>query len=75
MDRYDARDFERCRLLISERVWWDDPDEVCSSLGILGKSSFVGKRCSVHKTSYMISDLCAGDVLADFDNVPGEVTA
>ena len=58
-----------------ERVLRYDPNKVCGGLNILGERAFVRERGAVYEAGDVVPHSGAGDVLADFDDVPGEVAS
>ena len=58
-----------------ERILRHDPNKVCGSLDILGERAFVRERRAVYEAGDVVAHFRAGDVLADLDDVPGEVAS
>lgn len=71
----DARAAESSGLIVADCVLGNDPNKVARGLDILSKRALVRERATVHKARNMVANLRACDVLADFNNVSGEVAA
>ncbi len=61
------------RLVVTECVLRDRPNEVRRDLHVLRERTLIRERCAVNESRDMVADLEIADVLPDFHEVAGVV--